>query len=228
MQQQKIDAVRAVAERLGFRHEGIHREVYLLDGRFVDIEVYSLLADEWEAREEMAFSLPLTDDTELRLLLPHYAEAIYAEVDRNRERLRPYMTWIDGTTSVEQISGFIRGALASLGEGTGTQWGIWSRGCCAGCIGTASLNRANKKAEFGYWIGKEYEGQGLVTAAGRAMLRYFVRDTGVATRGTALTHYQHSQPWCRATTGLHQGRHPTPWQFYQWCAGGYRVICTVT
>jgi ribosomal-protein-serine acetyltransferase len=40
---------RAVAERLGYRQEGILREAYLLHGRFRDIALYAMTAGEWPA-----------------------------------------------------------------------------------------------------------------------------------------------------------------------------------
>ncbi|HNE27806.1 MAG TPA: GNAT family protein [Saprospiraceae bacterium] len=41
---------RAVAERLGFRHEGIMRDGELLQGAFIDLHVFSMLKKEWEQR----------------------------------------------------------------------------------------------------------------------------------------------------------------------------------
>lgn len=38
---------RAIPMRLGFTHEGTQREAGLLNGEFVDLEVYSMLAAEW-------------------------------------------------------------------------------------------------------------------------------------------------------------------------------------
>ncbi len=40
---------RAVAERLGYRFEGILRESYLLHGRFRDLAVYAMVAGDWPA-----------------------------------------------------------------------------------------------------------------------------------------------------------------------------------
>lgn len=41
---------KGVADRLGFTFEGVRRHGWYNDGGFVDIAVYSLLADEWQAR----------------------------------------------------------------------------------------------------------------------------------------------------------------------------------
>ena len=42
----------AVYERLGFRHEGTHREFVLRDGQRHDMLLYGLLRREWELRDE--------------------------------------------------------------------------------------------------------------------------------------------------------------------------------
>ena len=53
---------RAVAERLGFQHDG-----YL---RHHDREAYTLYRNEWRGRGSMRFTHPLRDDADLELLLP--------------------------------------------------------------------------------------------------------------------------------------------------------------
>ncbi len=163
---------RRVAERLGFRHEGTRREAYQLNGQYLDLETYALLAHEWEPRQPIAFACPLTDDAELRLLLPHDAEELFAVTDRNRAYLRPWMSWMDTTTQVEHTREFIRNALQWQADGSSMQWGIWYRGQYAGGIGTVYIDYANRKTEIGYWVAEEHPGKGLVTMAARAMLEY--------------------------------------------------------
>jgi len=45
-------ASRAVAERLGFRAEGVRRESHWITDRFVDHVMYAMLDREWEARRD--------------------------------------------------------------------------------------------------------------------------------------------------------------------------------
>jgi ribosomal-protein-serine acetyltransferase len=40
---------RAIPERLGFRREGTLRQAQLVDGRYLDLVIYALLAEDWRA-----------------------------------------------------------------------------------------------------------------------------------------------------------------------------------
>lgn len=170
---------RAVAERLGFTEEGTLRQVINMGDRFADRTVYALLREEWQdTGERLAFSHPLTEDAELRLLLPHYAEEIYSLVDNNREHLR-WMTFTDGTRSVEDIRNFIRHSLQEMAEGKGQSVAIAQQGRLVGIFGAGGINRNSQKVEIGYWLAEEFQGKGLMTLAGRTMLSHLFTTVGL-------------------------------------------------
>ncbi|WP_227133989.1 GNAT family N-acetyltransferase [Halorubellus salinus] len=45
------DGSKRIWEKLGFAHEGTHRESEFMDGEYRDMHVYGVLADEWRKRD---------------------------------------------------------------------------------------------------------------------------------------------------------------------------------
>ena len=94
------------------------------------------------------------------------AEALFALVDANRDRLRPWMIWEPTTTSTKDTRTFIRTCLASTDfEGNG----LWLDGALIGGIGL-SLDTLANSGEIGYWVSGGHEGRGIVT---RGCARFF-------------------------------------------------------
>ncbi|HEY3375967.1 MAG TPA: GNAT family N-acetyltransferase [Armatimonadota bacterium] len=144
---------RAIPQRLGFRREGTLRQVgRILDNR-IDLEVYSLLREDWAgAAAPIAFTHPLTDDAELRLVMPQDAEPLFALVEQNREHLR-WMIFTEGTKSVEDIRSFIRHTLQEMAEDKGQSVAIVHHGRLAGIFGAGGIDRNSQKVEIGYLVG---------------------------------------------------------------------------
>lgn len=101
------------------------------------------------------------DRSELRPLREVDADELFRLTDTNRARLREWLPWVDRTRAVGDTLAFIR----SGGEET---WAICRDGRIAGTIGL-SHDALNEAGRIGYWIGAEFEGQGLVTRAVRAV-----------------------------------------------------------
>lgn len=117
----------------------------------------------------------LAGGVELREWVPDDAEAIFAEADQNRVRLREWLPWVDRTSSPEDIRSFLKKCEAS--EGMQRSFGIYVDGVLAGSIGL-TLDEDNA-GEIGYWITGAFEGRGLVTAAARELLRFGFQDKGL-------------------------------------------------
>jgi ribosomal-protein-serine acetyltransferase len=122
------------------------------------------------------FSCRMNSDTELRFLETRQAGELYAVVDRNREHLRRWLPWVDGTVGEEAIADFIRSTLGQLANENGLHAGIFYKGRIAGCIGFHGIDWQNRKTSIGYWLAKEYEGQGIMTGACRVMIGHAFKE----------------------------------------------------
>lgn len=100
-----------------------------------------------------------------------HVEEIFALVDRNREHLRPWLPWA-AAPAIENTRDFIRKALEQFAANDGFHAGIWVDGKYAGGAGFHKIDWTNRKVELGYWIGREYEGRGLVTLACRSLIAH--------------------------------------------------------
>ena len=121
---------------------------------------------------------PIADGAELRLLEPHHAAEVFALIDAERERLRQWLPWVDTAAEVADTTAFIEDALKKFAARQSIVVGIWSGAQFAGVVGAGFRSDA-PTAEIGYWVGREFEGRGLVTAACQAVLGYLFGERGV-------------------------------------------------
>jgi ribosomal-protein-serine acetyltransferase len=111
--------------------------------------------------------LDLGDGARVRSLDPGDADALFALVEANRERLRPWMPWEPTTRSPDDVRAFIERSRASSSDAEAN--GIWVDGALAGTIGM-SIDTLASAAEIGYWIDGTHEGRGIVTRACRRLI----------------------------------------------------------
>jgi len=118
---------------------------------------------------------------ELRLLEERHAATVFALVDRDREYLREWLPWVDTTITEDATLGFIRASLEQFAGNHGFAAGIWidmensgNPQTFAGVIGTHKINWMNRKVELGYWVGREFQGRGIVTDVCRAVVTHLL------------------------------------------------------
>jgi ribosomal-protein-serine acetyltransferase len=92
---------------------------------------------------------------------------LFAVIDANRDRLRPWMIWEPATKEVADTRAWIESCLASEFDMEGN--GIYVDGALAGGIGL-SIDPIGNSASIGYWLGDTHEGRGIVT---RSCVRFF-------------------------------------------------------
>lgn len=122
------------------------------------------------------FYYQINEDLRLRILEKRNAEELYMLVDKNRAYLREWLPWVDGTSSVAAIHDFIKSSKKQLADDNGFQTGIFYRGKIAGCIGLHNIDWNNRKTSIGYWLASEFQGQGIMTQACKAIIDYVMHD----------------------------------------------------
>ena len=74
------------------------------------------------------FRRTVADGLELRQFGWDDAEILFAAVERNRDHLRQWLPWVDGTRSTDDIRLFLSRATAQFEDGLGPNFGIWQIG----------------------------------------------------------------------------------------------------
>ena len=110
--------------------------------------------------------IDLGEGASLRLLVPEDAPVVFEAVERNRQRLRPWLGWVDRTLGPADTLAFIDLTIATRGREFA--YGINVGDSFVGAIGLHT-DPEHRSAMIGYWIDEEHEGRGLVTKASRAL-----------------------------------------------------------
>jgi RimJ/RimL family protein N-acetyltransferase len=106
--------------------------------------------------------IPVREGIELRLVDPNTSPEMFAIVQKNMERLKPFVAWAGEVYSEEdRFKGFMF-QLDQFKAGTAYPMTIWAENKP---IGMADIRDIGSElgAEIGYWIDEDYEGQGIVT-----------------------------------------------------------------
>jgi ribosomal-protein-serine acetyltransferase len=92
------------------------------------------------------------------------AEEAFAVVDRERDRLREWLPWVDATTTVAIEREFLLGIELANADGTGLHTTIRIDGGFAGFVGLRVFP-LRRCAEVGYWLAGSAVGRGVMVRA---------------------------------------------------------------
>jgi ribosomal-protein-serine acetyltransferase len=124
-------------------------------------------------REVMAlFSFEVDEEITLRLLEETDAMELFLLIDHSRDYLREWLAWIDDTKTVVESKQFIRASMKLFEERIGLNLGIFFKGKLAGVVGFNSFDWANRIGVIGYWLGSNFQGNGIMTRAVTALIDY--------------------------------------------------------
>ncbi len=106
----------------------------------------------------------------LRAAGPDDSEAVFAVVDSNREHLRVWLPWVDGSRDVQDTRAFFEQDAQQRDLGVTSTYLILEHGAIAGMIGLHDISAIDRSFLIGYWVVKSSEGRGLVTRSCQRLL----------------------------------------------------------
>lgn len=115
----------------------------------------------------------------VRPLTKDDARAMHRLIVDNREHLDRWLRWSSSIQTQADVTALIAAFQEKLQQRDGMHSGIWAGTQLAGGVVCWYINRANRNAEVGYWLGKHYTGRGWATRATRAMVAYLFKAENV-------------------------------------------------
>ncbi len=104
------------------------------------------------------------------------SQKMFALVDKNREHLRPWFPWVDGTKTIEDTIKYLAVKEKEFEANKKIEYGIYVGSKYIGNIGIFGLNWTDRSGEIGYWIDSDYQGKGYMTEAVQILEKYFFEE----------------------------------------------------
>lgn len=118
------------------------------------------------------FTHKIEENLALKLIELRDAESVFKLTNNSRAYLREWLPWLDITTKLEDTKRFINICLKGQFENKSMNTVILFKGEIVGVAGFNEINWSNKTAYIGYWLGEEFQGNGIMTKVARTLTDY--------------------------------------------------------
>ena len=134
-------------------------------------------------------------DVRIRRYEPDDAAAIADAVRESLEDLRPWMPWVHPEYSIAESHSWLDVQVPAFDAGTAFEFAIVSAtGDYLGGCGINQIDRANNRANLGYWVRSSATRRGVATTAARLVREWAFENTSlmrleiVVAAGNAASH----------------------------------------
>ncbi|MCM3490269.1 GNAT family N-acetyltransferase [Alkalihalophilus marmarensis] len=121
----------------------------------------------------------IREDLALKLVAVQDVEETFQLVDRNRAYLKEWLPWVDYSKTAEDTKSFVLANLKNYAEQKSLTTYIVYNKQIAGIVSFNTIDWNNKSVSIGYWIGQEFQGNGIVYDAVKALTNHAFHDLGL-------------------------------------------------
>ena len=123
--------------------------------------------------------LEITSNHYLQLATPEFAERLYELVDINRNILGKWLSWVPKTKSAEDMKAFLNKNEVRYEKEKSGAYVIIFKGSVAGIVDVQETDKISNKSNLGYWLAKDFHGNGLMTKSVARILEYTYNELGL-------------------------------------------------
>lgn len=116
------------------------------------------------------FTYKVDDDISLKLVDHRDADAIFALTDKSRDYLKEWLPWPIFIKKVDDTKDFIKSSMQNYVDNKGMVTAILFKGEVAGILSFNSFDWSTRVGHIGYFLGEEFQGNGIMTRAVRALM----------------------------------------------------------
>ena len=116
--------------------------------------------------------IEIEEDLSLESLNEKHVQPIFLLALRNKLHIREWFPWVDLMETSEFMANYIKASTLRCEAGTEHAFVILKGEEVVGRIGLHRIDLQNRVGEIGYWIGEEYQGNGLITKACGGLIAY--------------------------------------------------------
>ncbi len=120
----------------------------------------------------MLFKKKIDEEINLVFFNESLAEKLFQLIETDREYLKKWLPWVSFTKEVSDTKKFIKDSIVAFSSGNAMHCFIEYKREIVGIIGYNSIRYDLKKVEIGYWLGANYQGNGIITRCVRALSEY--------------------------------------------------------
>lgn len=114
----------------------------------------------------------IDEELSLKLIEIKDAERVFELMDNSREYLRQWLSWVDTIIKEEDMVRFLKMFLHGYAENRSLKTTILYKGEIVGLAGLDPINWSINTASIGYWLGEEFQGNGIMTRVVKALTDY--------------------------------------------------------
>jgi len=110
------------------------------------------------------------DNLYLEMIHPAHSQDIFRLIDSNRDHLGKWFQWINRQQNINDTRNLIEACIQQYHEGLGVTFCMVFNKRLAGLISYYGIDKDKQTLKIGYWLGKAFEGYGLVSKSCMTLL----------------------------------------------------------